>query len=119
LVSPESQITSETSVAGYLNFMRSTIQNGVGTTQTNGTRDVIPDYTQEIALANDADKLIDRVSLLLTAGGMSASTRAQIRTAINSVAIRTAVADADTDRRNRVYLAIYLTMASPDYILQN
>ncbi len=118
LVSPESQITSETSVAGYLNFMRSTIQNGVGT-QTNGIRDILPDYTQEIALANDADKLIDRVSLLLTAGGMSANTRAQIRTAINSVAIRTLAADAETDRRNRVYLAIYLTMASPEYILQN
>ena len=119
LVSPEAQITSETSVAGYLNFMRSTIQNGVGTTQANGTRDIIADYTQEIALANDADKLIDRVSLLLTAGVLSTNTRNQIRTAINSVAIRTAAADAETDRRNRVYLAIYLTMASPDYILQN
>ncbi len=119
LVSPEAQITSETSVAGYLNFMRATVERGVGTAQANGARDIIPDYTQEIALANDADKLIDRVSLLLTAGGMSANTRAQIRTAINSVAIRTLAADAETDRRNRVYLAIYLTMASPDYILQN
>jgi len=113
LVSPEAQITSETSVAGYLNFMRSAIQSGVGSTQANGTRDIIADYTQEIALANDADKLIDRVSLLLTGGSISANTRAQIRTAVNSVA------DAETDRRNRVYLAIYLTMASPDYILQN
>jgi uncharacterized protein (DUF1800 family) len=119
LVSPEAQITHETSVAGYLNFMRTTIERGVGTTQTNGTRDILPDYTQEIALANDADKLIDRVSLLLTAGGMSASTRAQIRTAVNSVTIRAAATDAETDRRNRVYLAVYLTMASPDYILQN
>jgi uncharacterized protein (DUF1800 family) len=119
LVSPEAQITSETSVAGYLNFMRATIERGVGATQTNGTRDIIPDYAQEIALANDADKLIDRVALLLTAGTLSANTRAQIRTAINSVPIRAAAADADTDRRNRVYLAIYLTMASTDYILQN
>jgi uncharacterized protein (DUF1800 family) len=119
LVSPEAQITSETSVAGYLNFMRNTIERGVGTTQTNGTRDIIPDYTQEIALANDADKLIDRVALLLTAGNLSNNTRAQIRTAINSVVIRAAATDAETDRRNRVYLAIYLTMASPDYILQN
>ncbi len=119
LVSPEAQITSETSVAGYLNFMRNTIQNGVGTLQANSTRDIIPDYTQEIALANDADKLIDRVALLLTADTLSANTRTQIRTAINSVPIRTAATDADTDRRNRVYLAIYLTMASPDYILQN
>ncbi len=119
LVSPEAQITHETSIAGYLNFMRSTVERGVGTTQANGTRDIIPDYTQEIALASDADKLIDRVSLLLTAGAMSANTRAQIRTAINSVPIRAAAADAETDRRNRVYLAVYLTMASTDYILQN
>jgi uncharacterized protein (DUF1800 family) len=119
LVSPEAQITSETSVAGYLNFMRSTIERGVGTTQANGTRDIIADYTQEVAIADNADKLIDRVALLLTAGTLSANTRTQIRAAINSVPIRTVAADAETDRRNRVYLAIYLTMASPDYILQN
>ena len=58
-------------------------------------------YEDPVALANDADKLIDRVSLLLTAGSMSASTRAQIRTAVNSVTIRVAATDAETDRRNR------------------
>lgn len=116
LVSPEAQITSESSTAGYLNFMRGLIQNGIGTLRTDSTRDIVPNYAAEIALANNADQLLDRVDLLLTGGALSATTRTRIRDAINSVAIGTA--NPDNDRRNRVYLAIFLTMASPDYIVQ-
>ncbi len=116
LVAPEAQITNETSIAGYLNFMRGVVSGGVGTT-ANGVRDVQADYSAELALANDPDALLDRVSLMLVAGNLSTSTRAQIRAAIASVNIGST--NPDSDRRNRVNLAIYLTMASPDYILQN
>lgn len=116
LVAPEAQITNETSIAGYLNFMRGVVSGGVGTT-ANGARDVQADYSAELALANDPDALLDRVNLLLVAGNLSTTTRAQIRAAIVSVNIGTT--NPDSDRRNRVNLAVYLTMASPDYILQN
>ncbi len=116
LVSPEAQITSETSVAGYLNYMRSNISSGIGTS-TNSIRDIQPDYSAEIALATDPDKLVDRVNLLLAAGRLSTTARNQIRDAVASVAIGTA--NPDADKKNRVYLAIYLTMAAPEYILQN
>ncbi|HYD80714.1 MAG TPA: DUF1800 domain-containing protein [Paucimonas sp.] len=114
LVAPEMQITAETSVVGYLNFMRDVIPNGVGS-----ARDVKADYATEIALADSSDKLLDHVNLLLTAGQMPAALRAQIKTAIDSVAISTTDANAAaTARRNRVYLAIFLTMASPEYLVQ-
>ncbi len=116
LVSPEMQITNETSVAGYLNYMRGAVSAGVGST-VNGVRDIQPNYAAEIALASDPDALINRVNLLLAAGKLTDITRARIRSAIASVNIGTT--NPDADRRNRVYLAIYLTMASPEYILQN
>lgn len=114
LTSPEMQITSEPSVVGYLNFMRDVIPNGVG-----NSHDVKSDYRPEIALADTPDKLLDEVNLLLMAGQMPSTLRDQIKSAINSVAISsTDTAAAATARKNRVYLAIFLTMASPEYLVQ-
>lgn len=114
LVAPEFQITGETSVVGYLNFMRNVIPNGTGSSS-----DVKADYTSLIPLADTPDVLLDKVNLLLMAGNMSASLHDQILAAMNSVVISTTnAAAADTARKNRVYLAIFLTMASPEYIVQ-
>jgi uncharacterized protein (DUF1800 family) len=113
LVSPEAQITNETSVAGYLNYMRTVVQQGAGTT-TNGARDIQPNYTAEVELAADPTALVDRVNLLLAGGRLSATSKATIVEAVTSIA-----PTSDANRRNRVYTAIYLTMAAPDYILQN
>lgn len=115
LVSPEAQITHETSIPGYLNYMRSVITSGIGAT-ANGARDIQADYSAELALASNPDALVDRVNLLLAAGNLSTTTRNRIRDAVASVAIGTA--NPTNDQRNRVNLAIYLTMASPEYIYQ-
>ncbi len=108
LVAPEFQITGETSVAGYLNFMRSAVANGVGT-----DTDVRSAYAREVALAGNPEQLVDRVKLLLTAGRMSDSTRTSIRDAVATVA-----GSGDAALLNRAKLAIYLTLASPDFIVQ-
>jgi uncharacterized protein (DUF1800 family) len=113
LVSPEAQITNESSVVGYLNFMRSAISAGVGTS-TNNVRDIQPDYTAELALADNPGALLDRVDLLLNGGQLTANTRDQIRAAIASVNIGTS--NPANDRRNRVNLAVFLVMASPEYL---
>ena len=113
LVAPELQIVNEVSVVGYSNFMRSAVQNGLG---SGSPRDIQPDYTAELALADNADLLIDRVSLLLTAGSMSAATRTIVRDAINSIAMPTT--NQATARQNRVRLAVFFTLSSPDYLVQ-
>ncbi len=113
LVAPELQIVNEVSVVGYSNFMRSAVQNGLG---SGSPRDIQPDYTAELALADNADLLIDRVSLLLTAGSMSAATRTIVRDAVNSIAMPTT--NQATARQNRVRLAVLFTLSSPDYLVQ-
>nr|WP_315477415.1 DUF1800 family protein [uncultured Undibacterium sp.] len=114
LVSPELQITGETSVVGYLNFMRDTLANGTGT-----SRDVKADYSAFTTLANTPDQLLNEVDLLLTSGQMSANLRNQILAAINSISIPSSpTSSADSARLNRIYLCIYLTMASPEYLVQ-
>ena len=106
LFSPEMQITDESSIVGYLNLMRNAIPNGIGT-----ANDVKADYTAELALASTPDKLLDRVNLLLMQNQMSTNLRSQILAAMNSN-------PNNMTNTNRVYLAIFLTMASPEYIVQ-
>jgi len=113
LVAPELQIVLETSVVGDSNFMRSAVPNGMG---SNNPRDIQPDYTAERALADNADALIDRVDLLLTAGMMSVDTRNLIRNAVNSVTIP--ASNQTTARQNRVNLAVLFTLSSSDYLVQ-
>jgi hypothetical protein len=114
LVAPEMQLTSEPSVAGYLNFMRDAIPNGTGI-----SRDVKANYSAEVALADTPAALVDRVSLLLMSGQMSARLRQQVLDAVNSVVVSgTDATAAATARNNRVYLAVFLTMASPEYLVQ-
>ena len=122
MVVPEMQITHETSVAGYLNFMQSVVQNGVGSSVA-GVRDVRPNYAAEIALADNSDALISRVDVLLTRGAMKALTRASIKTAVDAVTIpagstSSASSAANLARQQRTWLAVFLTMASPDYLVQ-
>ncbi|MFZ6678014.1 DUF1800 family protein [Undibacterium sp. Tian12W] len=114
LVSPEMQITGETSVVGYLNFMRDVIPNGTGS-----SRDVKADYSSLINLAATPDQLLDQLNLTLMSNQMSSNLRSQILTAVNSVTIPTNnTANADAAKKNRVYLSIFLTMASPEYLVQ-
>ena len=115
LVAPELQITHESSVAGYLNTMRSAVEKGFG---SGSPRDVQPDYSPVFALADSPPDLIESVNLLLLHGRMSTELRTQMQTAIESVAISTRdPAAADRARRNRAYLAVFLALASPEYLV--
>ena len=105
LVGPEFQITSETSTTGYVNYMIGLVRAGTG--------DVRPDYLPLLALAPTAQALVDEVNLVLAAGQLSAATVASIRGAVESISAATAAG-----RNNRVYTAILLTMASPEFIAQ-
>ncbi|MBG6222986.1 MULTISPECIES: DUF1800 domain-containing protein [unclassified Janthinobacterium] len=117
LVAPEMQITSEPSVTGYLNFMQDAIRGGVGE-----SRAVRADYTAELALASEPGALLDRIDLLLMSGNMSSRLRSKILAAVTSIAIPAAsasnAAQVTTAKTYRVHLAIFLAMASPEYLVQ-
>lgn len=107
LVAPEFQITNESSVAGYLNYMQTTIQNGRG--------EVKPDYaTNWLPLATDVQKLLDQINLQLANGAVSAGTITSLRTAVETISSTTA-----NGPLQRVMAAILLIMASPEYLIQH
>ena len=105
LVAPELQISSEVSVAGYINFMQTTIRNGVA--------DVVAAYPRELALVGDVTALVDRLNLLLTAGQLSAATLASIRMVLSGLSAATAAAQL-----TRVQAGVLLVMTSPEYLVQ-
>jgi uncharacterized protein (DUF1800 family) len=109
LLAPEFQITTETSVVGYVNYMQQVVQ---GTTP-GATAPMTATYANELALVNNIDALIDRVALLLSAGNLSAETRALIKHAAESF-----TAGTQADQLNRVRTVVLMVLASPDYIVQ-
>jgi uncharacterized protein (DUF1800 family) len=110
LVAPEFQLIGETAVAGYTNFMQSVVMSGVG---TGNPRDVQPAYAAELAVAGDANALLDRINRCLMVGTMSTQLRQDILTAVNAIP-----STATNAAANRVYTAVLLTMASPEYLVQ-
>jgi uncharacterized protein (DUF1800 family) len=96
LVAPEFQIESEVSVAGYLNYMQ--------------------DYGPELALAAAPADLVAHLDTLLTGGRMSQGLRQRIEVAVTGRPMDTG--DVAAALRDRVAIAIFLTMASPDYLIQ-
>ena len=105
LFSPEMQITDEISTFGYLDYMRDAVPSGVGT-----NREVKADYSPELALASTPDLLLDRISLLLLQNNMTTTLRNQIKAAFAS--------NTNNSAANKVNLAVFLTMVSPEYITQ-
>jgi uncharacterized protein (DUF1800 family) len=122
LLAPELQLVDETSVAGYVNFMRDSISNGVGFPAGDGLgrRDMRAAYTTELALAHDAAKLVDHVTERLTYRAFSAERRAILISAVNSISLTTpnlSQAQINAAKLQRVNTAILLTVASPEFIV--
>ncbi|WP_082565748.1 DUF1800 family protein [Duganella sp. Root1480D1] len=105
VVAPEFQIVNESSVVGYANYMQNAISKGIG--------DVKADYSTLLPLADNVPALVDEINLVLAAGQLSTDTVTLIRNAVASMATGT-----DTARANRVYAALTLVMASPEFIVQ-
>ncbi|MEZ5659705.1 MAG: DUF1800 domain-containing protein [Burkholderiaceae bacterium] len=113
LVSPELQITHETSVAGWLNLMRQVVPNGYGE-----SRDVRSDYGRQMDFAAEPAELVEHINLLLLHGSMSGPLRSRLQQAVQAVNIPVNdPARADEARRVRVHMAVFLTMASPEYVV--
>jgi uncharacterized protein (DUF1800 family) len=118
LVAPEFQIVDEVSTAGYLNTMQGAIDVGLGNV-VGGVRDVRASYAAEFALAGDPAALVDRIDLLLLEGRMPGSLRSRILEAVNSVSVPAAAGSGQNAAlTNRVKLAIFMAMASSDYLVQ-
>jgi uncharacterized protein (DUF1800 family) len=106
LTAPELEITDESSVAGYINFMQRAISG-------SGISDVKANYTALTAMATDSAALLAELNLVLAANQIPATTLATLKTALDSISVST-----DAGKLNRVYAAVTLVMAAPAYIAQ-
>ncbi|MBS0392174.1 MAG: DUF1800 domain-containing protein [Proteobacteria bacterium] len=106
LTAPEFQITNEVSVAGYVNYMQQVIGNSL-------KGDLKADYGTLMPLAGNSAALLAEVNLVLAGGALSAATLAQLQSAVDSVAPST-----PTGQQNRIFIALTLVMASPEFIAQ-
>ena len=111
LTAPELQIVNEASAVGYLNFMFDFIS------RETGDFTVIPDFSDEVALADTPNAMLDRIDLELTGGALTDQTREAILDTVNALPIREN--NNDRDRLSRVRLAVMMTVASPEYMTLN
>lgn len=105
-VAPEFQITDESTVIGYANFM---LRHMGGAPEVN----ITVDYQGWLPYASDAKKLVDQLNLVLTGRALAAVTVDVIVTAIQSLP-STSVADQTA----RVKAAFFLMLTAPDYMVQ-
>ena len=103
-VAPEFQITNEPTIIAYVNYMQTVIVNGAG--------DAKGDYSALTTIAADSQALLSELNLVLAANQISAATIAQMKTALDTIATTTTAGTL-----NRIYAAIVLVMASPEYLV--
>jgi uncharacterized protein (DUF1800 family) len=106
LTGPEFQITDETSVAGYINFMqRAIVGSSVG--------DLTADYSSLLAIVGDSGALLNEINQVLAGSQLSTATLSTIQAAIDTISTSTS-----TGQLNRIHAALTLVLASPEYIVQ-
>ena len=69
--------------------------------------------TRLLAIADDANALLAEINLVLGAGRIGSATLAPLATAVQSMASGT-----DPTRRNRIYAALVLVLAAPEFLAQ-
>jgi len=132
LVAPEMQITQESSVAGYADYL----DRFVGGTSIYivGLGDMIPHPDGErhsggqareikfnieplIAKAKDVDQLLDEINVLFLNGQMQSDTRSIIHRAVSEAVPKRNNDDMRRVYRERASLALYLALLSTDYLV--
>lgn len=104
LVAPEFQITNEPQIVAYINYMQSIIVNGAGEAKA--------DYSSLTSIATDSQALLNELNLVFAANQISAATIAQMKTALDTISTTTTAGV-----NNRIYAALVLVMAAPEFLV--
>ena len=124
---PEMQITDETSVAGYANYMITAVKAGVGQKGVDGkaTRpDLQMNHTALLPLATDPTALVDKVTPRYFAGPVNSALRTELINAVASINVPVLKPDGsnkewvDKAKANRVLTAVAMPLVSPEFIVQ-
>jgi uncharacterized protein (DUF1800 family) len=106
LTAPEFQITHETTLTGYTNFMSWASERGFAAK-------ILPNYASYEAIADNAETLLSRLNIELMAGQMTDSTKLAITNVMNTLPVTLTNA-----RKLRVWQAVFLVMTCPEYVVQ-
>ncbi len=108
LVSPVFQITDSFTTIALPNYLWEILSDGFPGGRGNGDDERFAlDLSALTVLANSTDALVDRMNLLFCAGRMSVATRDELIAEIDAL-------PADYLPQQKVVLAAYLTLCSPD-----
>lgn len=120
MVAPEMQITSETSVLGYANFVATILERGWGQWNVNsGNWDIQFDLSGWDTLAGDPPALIDAMARHLVGHTLPDDERNLAVSAITAMPI--SATDATVlakQRRQRIQAAILMVAVSPAFVIQ-
>jgi uncharacterized protein (DUF1800 family) len=108
LVAPEFQISTDTSLPGYVNFMQRQL-----TAPPSG---IVYDYAAEIALAADPAALAALLGRKLLNGAMTSATRDEIVATV--AALPGGATGTAGQNLNRVRTAILMALVAPEFIVQ-
>jgi hypothetical protein len=107
ITAPEFGITNESSVAGYMNFIKNLIANGIG--------GVAGDYSALQSLVNEGGNsaaLLAELNVLIAAGQISAATLSLMQGALDTIDVIT------LGTNDRLFAALTLVMCAPEYLVQ-
>ena len=114
LVAPEMQITTETSVLGFANFVAQILEGGWGEWNATLSRpDVQFDFGSWASVAGNAANLIDAVSDQLLGRRLTEPVRAEALSALETMP-----GNSSFQKRQRTQAAILLVAMSPDFSVQ-
>jgi uncharacterized protein (DUF1800 family) len=114
MVAPEMQITNETTVLGYANFMAAVLNQGWGQwNQTTQRMDVQFDLSQWDSVAAQPAELVKAIGKKLLGKELPASVATTATNAITAMPSNDAAA-----RKRRVQAAILMTTVSPSFLIQ-
>ena len=110
---PEFQIVNEASTALWVNTALAMAGSGLGWTDTGNDVKANLQPLADLSTAGDVDGLIERLNLLLYAGGMSATLKQDLLESVTSV-----FGNDAASHLNRARVALFIALASPEYMVQ-
>jgi len=112
LLAPEFQITTDTTIASIANAMEGKIYWAWRGNPNAGAQDILIDLGPQIAIAADAVRLVDHYDLVFMSRTMSPTMFNALVTHVQ------ALPTTATGRRQRAQDALWLTLTSPEYVIE-
>jgi hypothetical protein len=108
ITAPEFGITNESSVAGYMNFIKKLIADGIAGVPGNYSA-----LQPLIDQGGTSAALLAELNVLIAAGQISAQTLTLMQSALDTIDVSTT-----TGPNDRLYAALTLVMCAPEYLVQ-